>query len=460
MLKPSKAATDQHHKACVPDRACHADCRAWQPSTRATHSAVVYYDLKSGRAVPDERGEVVRERGVGRLQGESAPPLWEHLDEGVLSWLRHWGVRPPRPEGYHAYERVVPGLDAWTSDDGKHAQELDRAVTGEEKARRRVVFENSEKSIRRVAEELRTVYPEVDRLLEMAWSEHQERSFVACCLVSVVYVFALVRLGYDHDPLPEHILGRLLPGAPVRDLRAPFRDARAAYLLAAGNGDRSGGTLGGGRCAWPAEDPRTNGRTSSRWLEEIYVRGTTRSAAHVTGEASVHVGLSAALARRRAKLTPLEEQIAAVMLDGDLARSDRLERLRAIRLRAQGGNPETLCTAETRRLRALRAAIVQFPLNELSEETAKKLREAEEGIAARESVDAEAYPALLRAATPDVTDGQLLREGRAVVAKIEAAVHRPSREGDALADRRAPRRRARPSPELEPATVTFASEVL
>jgi hypothetical protein len=334
--------------------------------------------------------------------------------------LRTWGVSWPHPESYHRYERAHHNLDRWTSDDGEAAQDLEAAQASVEQARRREVLHTNDKHRAEiVAAWVHESFPAVRNLRA---NVELDGGFGAGCYAGIVWGLALCMFGLDEDPLPEHISGRILPGEPVRDVRAPFRDARAVYM----HGEQaSGASIGGGGCVWPADDTR-GPRTRARW-NEMYVRGTTHSASRVAGEAAVHTGLSAQLARRRVRLTPHEDAIAEAMLDRDLTKDERVLRLRELHLRAQGGAPELLATRETLRLRGLQAAMPDD----------KKTGEA---LAGRESIDAAAYASLLHEATKDVTDAALLAAGKAVRERIEAAVYRVSVEGDKLAGKPLPAR--------------------
>ena len=147
----------EHHQNCVAGKSCHRDCQAWKPPPRVSHSEVSHEGAEPVGAY------------VGRLQGESAPPLWERLDPGVMAALRTWDVSWPHPDAYHRYERAHLNLDRWTSDDGEAARGLDMVRTQVERARRKVVLHtNAEHRAKIVAAWVHESFPAVNDVREAA----------------------------------------------------------------------------------------------------------------------------------------------------------------------------------------------------------------------------------------------------------------------------------------------------
>jgi len=428
-----------HHTACVPGRACHRDCRAWHPPERAPAASA----HTTGAADPlllDQHRPRARILHTEPLAGDekpspAAPPLWEwisdwaavthHRERGCEVMVR--GAAPrllvglPLPP-LDGPGRCEPGLDRWTADDGPEAHRLAKAIAEAERGRRAETFEtNTDRRVKRTADVLRAAFAGIaahpsgapqpalrrgrpkrlQELLALVLGEAPPEpeitppesgsspdrkhdaghvvSWMCCTMAGLVYALGLVLLGRDRDPVSEHALGRMLPGEPVRDTRAPF--ASPAHVLAIAGMPMPG--LGGGSCPWPQDDPRMAKRTYAR-IGEMKVSAAHHGSEHVRGEAAVNRTLSARAAVARAALTPYELAAVQTLRDRDLSREEKAAKLRDIAAREHAGCPPTFGVAD------------DFP------------------------------------PVPDRTD-DLFRRARAADRRLAAAVNRQSRAGDALA---------------------------
>lgn len=396
-------------------------------------------------------GEVLAEAPLGRVKdGESAPPMWEACDPDHMAYLRSVGITPQLPETYTRYERgTAYNLDRYTANDGEHSVKLELARLARDRSRTaKILRTNEEHRAKVVATWVRDTFPGV-AMLDDVTDAHN--GFLAGCYAGIVWGLALYMFGLTHDPLPEHISGRILRGAPVRDTRAPFRDAFAVFH------QRGHGLLGAGnRGAWPADDNRPKARTRAIW-GEMKVSPTHASTESARGEVQINRALSGDAAVRRAGLTPYEESQAQVVMARNRTRAERVQDLRELYIRQRDRGVPVLVTPETRRLRDLDALTYEHELGmhkarlatapdkdsraKLSAEFSDMIAARTKRLADREPIDREAYPRLLREATSEVDDRELLRQARAAARKIHDAVYRESSEGDALASRAMPARR-------------------
>jgi hypothetical protein len=259
--------------------------------------------------------------------------------------------------------------------------------------------------------------------------------------VGLVWGLALWLFGRESDPLPEHAIGRMLPGVPVREMRAPFSSPTAALFTA----DHELPMLGGGAMSLEIAMPKK--RTWSK-PTEMKVHSTHGGTAHIRGEQSVNRCLSARGAVARAGLAPHEVAAAQVLADKDLMHEERVTALREIHARANGVNVDSLTTGATEQAVAVwryceapreaeREAI--GVAQKAGEDVRKRLAKWEQGAADFASrlselagEDRKARPRLVREATADVTDGQLLAAAKGASRRLAVAVRRVTRIHDPL----------------------------
>lgn len=428
---------------CV--RGCPAS-RSWAPVWAVHHPA-------PGESVlTEERSRPHYPEGKPAL-----PPLWELQDAAHHEYLRAFHVAPQYAETYARYERDASyNLDEWTTETGGANVDLEMEIFRRERARTAKILQtNEEHRAKVVAIWIREVFPGV-ALLDDVTDAHN--GFLAGCFAGIVWGLALYMFGLTHDPLPEHISGRILKGAPVRDTRAPFRDVFAVLT------QRSHALLGAGNAsAFPTVDRRARRRDFS--IDgEIHVSPSHSATDTARGEVGINRALSAEAAIRRAGLGGYEQWQAEAHLDRSLTREQRVRLLREGLLIRRGGSLSSLVTEETQRMRAMHdmtyvheLADHQRRLSEepdpkkrdvMSEAFADRIRARLDAIAARTEIDREEYPRLLREATDDVSDRDLLEEAKACAAALRHEVYRESSERDELASQprpQAPRRTAQPS---------------
>jgi hypothetical protein len=242
-------------------------------------------------------------------------------------------VPTPQPDGYP--ERVADdhyNLDRWTRPDGVADRELDatHAAMGDVRKKRA----RAAPDVGDLATLLRDAFPAVaavkapvkppsrlDWAYEAITGKRAPRPATAedwtavigqgGIYVGLVWGLALWLFGRESDPLPEHAIGRMLPGVPVREMRAPFSSPTAALFTA----DHELPMLGGGAMSLEIAMPKK--RTWSK-PDEMKVHSTHGGTAHIRGEQSVNRCLSARGAVARAGLAPHEVAAAQVLADKDL----------------------------------------------------------------------------------------------------------------------------------------------
>lgn len=447
-MRPIEDDTTEHLPSCgVRYGKCANGCEAspsWAPI-----SAVHY---RSAKARPEPTEEPATDRKPSRFaNGERlAPPLWEECSPDHMKYLRSMGEVPQLPETYTAYERCYHSLDRWTSDDGEQATKLAEIILKRERTRMAKVLQtNADHRAKVVAAWVRDVFPAVATLDDYIDAHN---GFVAGCYAGVVWGLALYMFGLTHDPLPEHVSGRILRGAPVRDTRAPFRDIEAVL------GQRWRGLLGGGNCAWPSDNNRPRKRTVAV-DGEMRVSPTFVGSTNIRGEASINRAISGDFAVSRAGLSETEQEMLRVYMSRKLTRQQKIIQIREILFTSRGGNLTTLLTDETQRLAALHEmmythelTIHKQRLSDAPDDDARgKLNSAfaEEMAARRQKIedrapeDRKAYPSLLRKATADMSDDDLFRKMKEHGATLRSQALRETKEGDALVNPAPPRRPAR-----------------
>ena len=315
---------------------------------------------------------------VPPVTGKPPAPLWERIDDWDA--VRQSGAPIPLPETYTAFARMDErySLDRWTRPDGVKDRELDAAIRERESSGRR---QRAPRDVAEVAYLLRAAFPGVERtaskggrmrdLFRLAIGDDpaaalpedtgSRASWEAVAgqgglYVGLVWGLALVLFGRDRDTVPEHAIGRMLPGEPIRDVRPPF--ASAGHALAVASAPLPG--LGGGSCPWPQDDPRMRQRT---WAKpgEMTVRAGHAGSDHIRGEQAVHRVLSARAAVRRAGLTTHEQAAVEVLASRDMSRDEKATALRDIEAARYGGDPDVttsaLFKAAAAAERRLRAAV-------------------------------------------------------------------------------------------------------
>ena len=438
----------EHHPSCK-DR-CVADCDV---SPRRPHDpwevaiGTADFAATGGMLLLSRRAQIrtLHTDAVAPLLRAPAP-LWERTDDWDAA--RASGVEVTPPESYIAFERADErySLDRWTRPDGLKDRELD-AIHAAQKAERRN-HARTAPDVAEVALQIREWFPGVD-LIRARRKDTRE----AVCehvfghggvYVGIVWALALVLFDRERDPITEHAIGRMLPGEPVSETRAPF--ASAGHLMAVASHELRG--LGGGGSAWPQEDPRMARRTWAKG-DEMKVSGAHHGNDRIKGEGGVHRILDARNVARRAVLSPAECAMVEVLSERGLTRDERLTALREVEARRRGIDPETLVTPETARLQALAPLTAEADaaegraIEEAHErgENVKARREAHElrmgRIKSRREADAAYRAQGLRKATEDVSDRELLQQAKAAERRVREAAERVSGAGDAVMPKRA-----------------------
>lgn len=465
----------EHHPSCK--ERCVQGCRV-SPGRAidvlSVHGAEApRHPVRHGRTAPP--GTVVgrRVRSVAGGSDRSTPPLWERVDDwACLDTLRAFDVPPPQPDGYP--ERVADdhyNLDRWTRPDGVADRELDatHAAMGDVRKTRA----RAQPDVGDLATMLRDAFPAVaavkaparpktraEEVYEAITGQRVPRPATAedwtavigqgGIYVGLVWGLALWLFGRESDPLPEHAIGRMLPGVPVREMRAPFSSPTAALFTA----DHDLPMLGGGAMSLEIAMPKK--RTWSK-PDEMKVHSTHGGTAHIRGEQSVNRCLSARGAVARAGLAPHEVAAAQVLANKDMMHEERVTALREIHARANGVNVDNLTTGAT----AQAAAVWRYceapreaereaigVAQKAGEDVKERLAKWEQGAADFASrlselagEDRKARPRLVREATADVSDGQLLAAAKGASRRLAVAVRRVTRIHDPLvpaATRKAP----------------------
>ncbi len=482
----------EHHPSCK--ERCVPGCRV-SPGRAidvlSVHSAeAIRHPSRHGRTAPP--GTVVgrRIRPIAGGSDRFAPPLWERVDDwACLETLRDYGVPTPQPDVYP--ERVADdhyNLDRWTRPEGIADRELDatHAAMGDvRKSRARAAPDVGD-----LATMLREAFPAVAAIKApqkpqramLQRAPRPSRGFASTAdlyeaitgekaprprrdvtaedwtavigqggiYVGLVWGLALWLFGRESDPLPEHAIGRMLPGVPVREMRAPFSSPTAALFTA----DHDLPMLGGGAMSLEIAMPKK--RTWSK-PDEMKVHSTHGGTAHIRGEQSVNRCLSARGAVARAGLAPHEVAAAQVLANKDMMHEERVTALREIHARANGVNVDNLTTGAT----AQAAAVWRYceapreaereaigVAQKAGEDVKERLAKWEQGAADFASrlselagEDRKARPRLVREATADVSDGQLLAAAKGASRRLAVAVRRVTRIHDPLvpaATRKAP----------------------
>jgi hypothetical protein len=426
-----------HLPACK-ERCVHG-CRASQPRAFETWS-VHYSDAPRqakahGRLVPFGERVERRIRTIQNGSDRAAPPLWERVDDwGCLDTLRAFDVPVPSPEAYP--DRVADdhyNLDRWTRADGVADRELDATIQGadaDRKSRARAAPDVGD-----IAEQIRTWFPGIETNRTIG----HELPDGGGIFVGFVWGLALWLFGREHDPLPEHAIGRMLPGVPVREVRAPFSSPVGALYTAA----RSLPDLGGGALSFEIAMPKR--RTWSTW-EEIKVHSSHGGTSHVRGEQAVNRCLSARSAIDRAALSPCEQMAVDVLSERGLLHDERSAQLRSLWAQAHGIEvPSAGHVAREKDIQRFEA-----PERESEREAITKAQRSGEDVKARlgawekreadrlarlrvaEEADKAAYPKMLRQATADVPDGELFAWAKAAKKRLATAVRRVTRYHDPL----------------------------
>lgn len=465
----------EHHPSCK--ERCVPGCRV-SPGRAvdvlSVHSVEASrHPVRNGRTAPV--GTVVgrRVRSIAGGSDRSAPPLWERVDDwACLDTLRDYGVPTPQPDGYP--ERVADdhyNLDRWTRPDGIADRELDatHAAMGDVRKKRA----RAAPDVGDLATLLRAAFPAVaaakapvkpktraEEVYEALTGQRVPRPTSAedwtavigqgGIYVGLVWGLALWLFGRESDPLPEHAIGRMLPGVPVREMRAPFSSPTAALFAA----DHDLPMLGGGAMSLEIAMPKK--RTWSK-PDEMKVHSAHGGTVTIRGEQSVNRCLSARGAVQRAGLAPHEAAAAQVLADKGMMHDERIEALREIHARAHGVNVDNLTTGAIERTAAVwryceapreaeREAIAAA--QKAGEDVRERLAKWEQQAADYSSrlselagEDRKARPRLVREATADVTDGQLLAAAKAASRRLAVAVRRVTRIHDPLvpaATRKAP----------------------
>ena len=401
---------DGHHVSCVAGRTCDRECQAHAPPDRPWHD-------------PDVRSPRVRTLHTASVPASKLypRPLWERVDDwATVETMRRFGVRvtldgPAERAGDERYN-----LDRWTVDGGIADRALDAAIREREATGRR---QRAPRDVAEVAYMLRAAFPGVERaatrgsrlrdLFRLAIGDDpaavlpedtgSRASWEAVAgqgglYVGLVWGLALVLFGRDRDTVPEHAIGRMLPGEPIRDVRPPF--ASAGHALAVAAAPLPG--LGGGSCPWPQDDPRMRQRTWAK-AGEMTVRAGHAGSDHIRGEQAVHRVLSARAAVRRAGLAPHEQDAVEVLASRDLSRAEKATALRDIEAARSGGEPDVTTSAlfkaaaaAARRLqtaveRESKAGDALAPKRPEKPRKARPLRSPVEPIALRATLASEAF---------------------------------------------------------------------
>lgn len=377
----------------------------------------------------------------------ASAPLWEHIDDwSCVEWHREHGteirfydvevarlspdVRTlvglplPLAETFVAFERADPrySLERWTAPKGVKDLEF-AAIKAVEKARGHA---KAAPDVEGIAERLRTWFPDLTDI--RAKGEHLVAS--GGIFVGVVWGLALVLFGREKDPVSEYAIGRMLPGEPLSETRAPF--ACPAHVLSVASHEMQG--LGGGGSAWPKEDPRMAKRTWAKG-DEMKVSGAHASSDRVKGEGGIHRIMDARNVARRAALTPAERAMVEVLSDCDLTREEKATRLREVEAVSRGMDLAGLVTAETARL----VSMMRLMRGEAAEQYQKQ-------IAARGPADDAHRNQALRKATCDVSDRELYARAKAAEKRVREAAERQSAAGDQMVPKRVERVKPRRHP--------------
>lgn len=376
------------------------------------------------------------------------PPLWEMDDADHHEYLQTFNVAPQYAEHYTRYERdPAYNLDDWTTETGAANLHLELELFRKERARTaKILATNEEHRAKVVAIWIREAFPGVAHLDDVTDAHN---GFLAGCYAGIVWGIALYMFGLTHDPLPEHVSGRILKGAPVRDTRAPFGSVFAVLT------QRTHVLLGAGASgAFPTVDRRSRRRD---WAAdgEIKPRPSRNNTDMARGEEAINRSLSGEMAVVRAGLTSHEQWQAEVIMTRGMTREQRTMMLREGLYLSRGGRREDLVTAETQRMRAFhdmtyvydlaaqRAALDAEPdptkRGALIAAFAKKIQDRLDAIAQRAPIDRDAYADLLREATADMSDKDLLDDAKACAEALTAQVYRATTESDDLAAKRKPR---------------------
>lgn len=486
---PSTAATSdgvvEHHPACK-DR-CVQGCRATE--TAAFETLSVHYADAPRRAMHKGRPVAFGEPSAKRLrhhpQGadRASPPLWEHVEDwGCVETLRAFEVAPPQPDAYP--DRVADdryNLDRWTRPDGIADRDLDATIAALDAGRKSRV--RAAPDVGDLATMMRTAFPAVERkMVAVKKPRPRRRGFASAedlyealtgqrlpdphgghdweavagqggIYVGLVWGLALVLFGRESDPLSEHAVGRMLPGVPVREMRAPFSSPVSALFAAAGARPE----LGGGSLSLEIAMPKK--RTWSRW-DEIKVHPSHGGTSHVRGEQAVNRCLSARGAVDRAGLNEHEEQAVAILSERGMLHEERVRHLRAVYARSIGIDVKGL----NRGAIAREVEMWRFgaPAREAEREAIEKARRAGEDVKPRlaaweaktaahharldalAEADKAALPKLLREATADMSDGGLLAWAKAASKRLTTSVRRVTRYHDPLVTARQASRHHRP----------------